>query len=68
MPTAGTIDRLYVQAASAPGSSPKQFTFTVWKNGIAQALTCFMTGTGTANQTCSDLTHSVSVVATDTLL
>jgi hypothetical protein len=38
------------------------YTFTVWVNGAASVITCDITGT---NNTCSDTTHTVALVAGD---
>lgn len=67
MPTSGVLDQLRVDG-SAPGAA-KSVTWTVFKNGVATAITCQMAGSGSgAGITfCSDTTHSVSVAAGDTL-
>ncbi len=69
LPMAGTISSLYVGLATAPGAGGNMYTFTLMKNGVATALTCFATGTGNGtgdtNKFCSDLGHPVSVSATD---
>lgn len=64
MPTAGTIDKLYVELDGAPGTaaSGKNYAITVLKGGSAQTLTCTITDTAT---TCNDTTHSFSVSAGD---
>lgn len=57
MPTSGAFSRLYVSAVTA-GS----YTVTMYKNGVATALTATLTG---VNLVASDLVNSVSVSATD---
>jgi hypothetical protein len=68
MPTAGTLDWLNAAVGGAPGAG-KQFQFTVMKNGVATAIVAGdATHCGGASSlTCSDLTHSVAVVAGDTI-
>lgn len=61
IPTAGTISNLYVNPII--NGSTGNVTFTLYKNGVATALTTTATASSTA--TVSDLTHSVSVVAGD---
>jgi hypothetical protein len=63
MPTGGTIDHLYVTMTAAAGSSAS-YDYTVFLNGVASALTCTATNPAT---TCTDLTHSVALVAGDTI-
>lgn len=62
MPTAGTISRLQVFITAAPGAAGDAYTFTLYKNGVATALTCTITHPDTTG---SDLVNSVSVVAGD---
>lgn len=68
MPTAGVFDRLFARLTAAPGSGVTH-TFTLMKNGVATALTCAMTGTGSGNGItfASDVTNSVSYAAGDTI-
>ena len=63
-PTAGTIKNLYVNMASNPGGGTKGYKFTVYKNGLATALTATISG---SNVTASDTSNSFSVVAGDLL-
>jgi hypothetical protein len=62
IPTSGTIDKLYFQLNLVPAASTG-YAMTVFKNGVATALTC----SATAVISCTDLTHSFSVTAGDTL-
>jgi hypothetical protein len=56
MTRAGTLQNLHVTAtANTTG------TFTIIKNGVATTLTCALS----ANSTCNDTTHSVSIVRGD---
>jgi hypothetical protein len=66
VPTAGTLDQLYVWASTAPGAS-KNWTVTVYHGGSATSLVCTMTGTGSANQKCNDTNtgHAFTVAAND---
>lgn len=59
MPIGGTFKNLYVNKGTGTGTA----TLTLYKNGAApfQGMTC-ITGT-----TCPDTTHSVSVIAGDTV-
>ena len=70
VPTAGTIDNLYIQSSAAPGAA-KSYAFTVVKNGSDTSLTCSLTGTGSGAgvTTCNDTTggHAVTVAAGDTI-
>jgi hypothetical protein len=62
MPTAGTIDNLYLSFDGTAGAG-KSYTLTLYKNGIATALTANI-----SNSTITpDTTHSVSFIAGDTL-
>lgn len=47
MPMAGTLSDLYVVAPTPPGAS-KSVSYTLYKNGVATALTCTISGTDTA--------------------
>lgn len=64
MPTGGTFSKLYVNLAAAPGTaaSGKSYTFSLYKNGIIQLLTCTILDTATSG---SDLVNSVSYAAGD---
>jgi hypothetical protein len=64
MPTAGTIDELYVAISAAPGSG-KTWTFFVFYNGSASAITCTITGTSAT--TCHDILDSQAVSLNDTV-
>lgn len=57
MPTAGTLDRLYMSNAA----NANTLTVTLYKNGSATALTC------AGSTSCSDVSNSVSFSAGDTL-
>jgi hypothetical protein len=62
MPTAGTIDNFYLSFDGTAGAG-KSYTLTLFKNGVATALTANI-----SNSTITpDTTHSVSFVAGDTL-
>jgi hypothetical protein len=52
----------------APGSG-NSYTMTVRKNGVAgtPAISCKIEGTGSANTSCLDSTHSLSFAAGDLL-
>lgn len=63
MPLAGSFATLRVVTDYAPGGSDTAIV-TLFKNAVATALTCTMTGAAT---TCSDITHSVAVVQGDKL-
>lgn len=63
VPDSGTLSNLYIQCDQVPGGSVNR-TFTVYKNGVATALTCV---TGPAALTANDVTHTVSFVAGDVL-
>jgi hypothetical protein len=58
MPMAGTFKNLYVNK----GTGAVTATFTLYKNGNPQSLTC-----QTSSSTCFDTTDQVNVVATDQL-
>lgn len=62
-PTSGTFGNFYVLGVTAPGSG-KSFAFTVQKNSTGTTLTCTVSDLSTS---CSDTSHSFSVVAGDTL-
>jgi hypothetical protein len=61
---AGTVKNLYCTASIAPGSA-KTHTITMMLAGVAQALTCALTGTSTPT-TCSDVANSFAVTAGQT--
>lgn len=61
MSAAGTITNLQVSQNAAPGGGAS-YTYTLFKNGAGQALTCQISAAAT---TCSDNVHSVSVAAGD---
>jgi len=58
--TPGTLRNLRVRIPTASGGSGS-WTFTLFKNGVATALTCVANNVNAA----SDLTHSVAVAAGD---
>ena len=62
----GTISKLYVELTPAPGTpaSGKSWTYTLFKNGSATALTCTVSDDGTSS---NDTSNSVSVTAGDLL-
>ena len=59
---AGTISKM--QCATGAIASGKSRSFTVYKGGSAQTMTCTASGTAT---TCADTTHSVTVATGDTI-
>lgn len=61
MPVAGTLSQFRVHLTVAPGSTDT-YVLTVYKNSVATALTCTVTG---ASSTCSDTTNSVTFAAGD---
>jgi hypothetical protein len=64
LPFPCTVRNLVVVASAAPGAA-QTFTYTLRKNGVAQAVTTSLSG---ASQTTnSDTTHSVSYGAGDTI-
>lgn len=68
MPTAGVIDRLYVESSNAPGAA-RSFAYTIRKNGAGSGITCSMTGTGSGAgiTRCNDLSNSIAFAAGDTI-
>ncbi len=62
-PTNGTIDHMYVHLDSAPGSG-NALSITVLQNNASSTITCTITDPAT---TCTDLTHSITVVPGDLL-
>jgi hypothetical protein len=63
MPKAGTVRNLRV-VHNAAGTGASNITYTVRKNGVATALTAVVANTATSG---SDVTHSFTVAAGDTL-
>jgi hypothetical protein len=61
MPTAGTIDKFYVDLQAVPGAGTTR-AFTVYKNGIAQTLTVSIADTSSQG---NDSSNSFTVVAGD---
>ena len=61
IPTAGTISKLRIKLASAPGAG-KSLTFTLRKNGVDQTLTVTIADTAISG---NDTIHEVSVAAGD---
>jgi hypothetical protein len=68
VPTAGTINNLFVQMASTAGAG-HLWNFTVFQNGVATSIVAGdATHCGGASSTqCSDTTHSITVAALDTI-
>ena len=65
IPISGTFKNLYTNKITQSGGSTT-VTITLYKNGVAQTLTCVTPSS--APSSCSDTTHSVSVSAGDTLV
>lgn len=63
MPTAGTLDRLYIKLNGTPDGAAT-YAFTVYKNGAPTALTCTVASAAT---TASDLSNSITFSAGDTI-
>lgn len=63
VPVAGTAKTFYANVATAPGAG-KSWAFTLYKNGSATSSTCTIADAATD---CSDVTHTVSLVAGDTI-
>lgn len=63
VPTGGTVKKLYIDLVTAPSAGTSR-TFTLYKNGLATALTLTISGTATTG---NDTTHTVTVVAGDEL-
>ncbi len=65
VPTAGTIDQLYVQLVNTPGTNGT-YTLTVFHNTAATSLSCVVTSAVT---TCTDTTgaHAFTVAQGDTI-
>ncbi len=61
---AGTLSKLRVNVTTAPGASPRGWTIYVRKNGVNTTVTCSI---GTGATSCTDITHTVTFAATDTL-
>lgn len=61
IPASGTIDKLYVALAVAPGAGNSR-TFTLRKTGADQSLSCVIVDAAT---TCNDVSNSFSVTAGD---
>lgn len=66
MPCAGTLDLLYIELDTAPGTaaSGKSFQFTVMKNGSATGVTLTITDTATTG---TDSVNTVTFAAGDTI-
>jgi hypothetical protein len=62
-PASGTISALYVDLEAAPGGTAS-VVVTLRKNGVDTAVACTVTGAFKAN---SDLAHSVSIAAGDSI-
>ena len=65
MPTAGTVDNLYVDISAAPGGISGSRDYEVLKDGSTTGLLCDL---GTADMTCNDTTHSFSVAAGEEII
>ena len=63
LPAAGTAGTFYAAVTTAPGSGTN-WILTLMKNGAATTITCTIAA---ATLQCSDLTHSVSFAAGDTI-
>jgi len=63
VPTSGTLSNLYVKASGAPGSG-NSYELTVMKNGLPTGLQAILAD---SNTLASDTTHTVSVIAGDSL-
>jgi hypothetical protein len=63
MATAGVFQNLTIRLATAPGAGTSR-TFTIQKNNVDDALTITISNTATTG---SDLTHTVSYAAGDTI-
>jgi hypothetical protein len=68
VPTAGVIDKLYVESSNAPGAA-KSFVYTVRKNGAGTGITCTMTGAGSGAgiTKCNDTSNLALFAAGDTI-
>jgi len=64
MSRTGTLANYYVYSSTAVTGGSSLDVATVYKNGSATTLTCTISAAGT---TCSDTTHSVSVVPGDVI-
>lgn len=65
VPFACKVYNLYTQSSSGPVGG-ETFTYTLMKNGVAQALTCQTTGASTQGSD-TDITHAISFAAGDLL-
>ncbi len=63
-PMGGTLKNLYVSLSRSPanGGGTQTYTFAVDVNGVASAITCAISETGTS---CNDTTHTAAIVAGD---
>lgn len=61
-PAAGSM--AYLRAVTSAAAGATQPSFTIYKNGVAQSLTCQIT---TGNTSCSDSSNTVTYVAGDYL-
>lgn len=62
IPISGTFKNLYIKLSGSPGSA-KSYTFTLMKNGVAQAVTCAVSGS--TDTSASDIANSFSVSSGD---
>ncbi len=63
-PVAATVSNFYVDVSAAPGLG-NSLTFTWRRNSSDTSITCTISGASATS--CNDTTHSVNVVANDTL-
>jgi hypothetical protein len=64
MSTAGVLANMYVNAGTAVSGGSSVDVVTLFKNGSSTAITCTFATGGAATQ-CSDVAHSITVVAGD---
>lgn len=64
MAAAGTVSAIYALTVDPVGGSGQTVTYTVMKNGVAQAVTCQIASGSTS---ASDTSHSFSYAAGDTI-
>lgn len=63
MPTAGVVDKMYIAMSGTPGAG-KSYALTLYKNGLATALTCTVSDAAT---TCNEPTATVTFAAGDSI-
>lgn len=64
IPTGGVLDKFYARIAAGGPGSGKSYAFTVYKNGSPTSVTCTISDSGVVS---SDLSHTISVAAGDTI-